>query len=228
MSEGEERKGVLALPVDGQDAELADAIDRVQFGPDGLIPAVLQEVGTGRVLTLAYMNRESLGRTLREGRTWLWSRSRQELWRKGATSGNTQAVRSVALDCDADAVLVLVEQTGVACHTGAESCFFDALTADSEEPFAALGELERIVAERAEAPTDESYTARLLERGVDGVGKKVGEEATEVAMAAKGQEHEAVVRESADLLYHLVVLWRDSGVSLEEVAGELRARRTPK
>ena len=117
---------------------------------------------------------------------------------------------------------------GWPCHTGAESCFFDALTADPGQPFAALGELERIVAERAEAPTDESYTARLLERGVDGVGKKVGEEATEVAMAAKGREHEAVVRESADLLYHLVVLWRDSGVSLEEVAGELRARRTPK
>ena len=105
MSEGAERNGVLALPVNGQDAELADAIDRVQFGPDGLIPAVLQEVETGRVLTLAYMNRESLERTLREGRTWLWSRSRQELWRKGATSGNTQSVRSVALDCDADAVL---------------------------------------------------------------------------------------------------------------------------
>lgn len=228
MTEGAERNGVLTLPVLGQDAELAVAVDRVRFGPDGLIPAVLQEVGTGRVLTLAYMNRESLERTLREGRTWLWSRSRQELWRKGATSGNTQGVRSVALDCDADAVLVLVEQTGVACHTGAETCFFDALTADSAQPFAALGELERIVAERADAPSEESYTARLLERGVDGVGKKVGEEATEVAMAAKGREREAVVRESADLLYHLVVLWRDSGVSLEEVAHELRARRAAK
>lgn len=228
MSEGAARTGSLALPVHGQDAELRDALDRVRFGPDGLIPTVLQEVGTGRVLTLAYMSRESLELTLTEGRTWLWSRSRSELWRKGATSGNTQAVRSVVLDCDADALLVLVEQTGVACHTGAETCFFDGLTSESPAPFAALGELERVVAERADASTEESYTARLLERGVDGVGKKVGEEATEVAMAAKGREREAVVRESADLLYHLVVLWRESGVSLEEVAGELTARRSPK
>lgn len=228
MSNGTGRNGVLALPVNGQDAELSEALHRVKFGSDGLIATVLQEAETGRVLTLAYMNRESLERTLREARTWLWSRSRQELWRKGATSGNTQTVRSVTLDCDADALLVQVEQTGVACHTGAETCFFDRLTTGSGEAFAAMGELERIIADRAEASTEESYTARLLERGVDGVGKKVGEEATEVAMAAKGREREAVVRESADLLYHLVVLWRDSGVSLEEVATELRTRRTAK
>jgi phosphoribosyl-ATP pyrophosphohydrolase/phosphoribosyl-AMP cyclohydrolase len=205
----------------------ADAVlDRVRFDDDGLVPAVLQDATTGRVLTLAYMSRESLARTLAEGRTWLWSRSRSELWRKGATSGNTQEVRAVHLDCDGDAVLVEVDQTGVACHTGAETCFFEAVTPPAHEAYAALADLERIVADRAGAPASESYTARLLERGVDGVGKKVGEEATEVAMAAKGREREAVVRESADLLYHLVVLWRDSGVRLEEVAGELAARRT--
>jgi phosphoribosyl-ATP pyrophosphohydrolase/phosphoribosyl-AMP cyclohydrolase len=180
------------------------------------------------VLTQAWMSRESLERTLERGETWFWSRSRQELWHKGATSGNTQAVRAVVLDCDADSVLVLVDQTGVACHTGAPSCFHEVLAGPVPEPFAALADLERTIAARAaDADPEGSYTARLLAKGIDTVCKKVGEEATEVAIAAKGAEHGQVVYESADLLYHLAVLWRASGVSLDEVTAELASRRRP-
>jgi phosphoribosyl-ATP pyrophosphohydrolase/phosphoribosyl-AMP cyclohydrolase len=217
----------------GADAEIgapaAERAGRVRYGPDGLVPAVVQDATTGRVLTQAWMNRESLERTLERGETWFWSRSRQELWRKGATSGNTQAVRAVMLDCDGDSVLVLVDQTGVACHTGAETCFHEPL-GEGPPPaaFAALADLERTVARRAEAADPgSSYTARLLTKGIDTVCKKVGEEATEVVLAAKGQEHGQVVYESADLLYHLAVLWRAAGVSLEEVAAELASRRKP-
>ncbi|MGE0028237.1 MAG: bifunctional phosphoribosyl-AMP cyclohydrolase/phosphoribosyl-ATP diphosphatase HisIE [Thermoleophilia bacterium] len=203
--------------------------ERVRFGADGLIPAVVQDAGTGRVLTQAWMNRESLERTLARGETWFWSRSRQELWRKGATSGNTQAVRAVLLDCDGDSLVVLVDPAGPACHTGAETCFGDALTGgEVPEPFAALADLERTVADRAAvADPEASYTARLLAKGIDTVCKKVGEEATEVVLAAKGAEHGQVVYESADLLYHLAVLWRATGVRLDEVAAELASRRRP-
>lgn len=216
----------------GADAEIgapaAERAARVRYGPDGLVPAVVQDATTGRVLTQAWMNRESLERTLERGETWFWSRSRQELWHKGATSGNTQAVRAVMLDCDGDAVLVLVDQTGVACHTGAETCFHEPLSDPSPETFAALADLERTVAQRAAAADpDASYTARLLAKGIDTVCKKVGEEATEVVLAAKGREHGQVVYESADLLYHLTVLWRAAGVSLEDVAAELASRRKP-
>ena len=211
----------------GEEASAA-LVERVRFGADGLVPAVVQDAGDGRVLTLAYMNRESLERTLERGETWFWSRSRRELWRKGATSGNTQAVRSVTLDCDGDAVLVKVNQTGVACHTGAATCFHDPLTDDTPEPFAAVADLVRTVGDRAAAADPESsYTARLLAKGIDTVCKKVGEEATEVVIAAKGEEHGQVVYESADLLYHLAVLWRAAGVDFDEVAAELASRRPP-
>jgi phosphoribosyl-ATP pyrophosphohydrolase/phosphoribosyl-AMP cyclohydrolase len=203
-------------------------LDDVRFGPDGLIPAIVQDATDGRVLTLAWMNRESLEMTIARRETWFWSRSRQELWHKGATSGNTQHVRSVALDCDGDAVLVTVDQTGVACHTGAATCFHRPLTGDAGEPFAALTDLTRTVTARAaDADPGSSYTARLLAKGIDTVCKKVGEEATEVVIAAKGREHGQVVYESADLLYHLAVLWAAAGVSLEEVAAELASRRAP-
>jgi len=212
----------------GPGVAASELVGRVRFGADGLVPAVVQDAGDGRVLTQAWMSRESLERTLERGETWFWSRSRQELWRKGATSGNTQAVRAVILDCDGDSLLVLVDQTGVACHTGAPSCFHQPLTpGPAPAPFAALPDLERIVAERAEAADpDASYTARLLAKGIDTVCKKVGEEATEVVLAAKGREREQVVYESADLLYHLAVLWREAGVGFDEVAAELGRRRS--
>ena len=217
----------MAEPGQAAPAAAPDLVARVRFGPDGLVPAVVQDAGDGRVLTQAWMSRESLERTLETGETWVWSRSRRELWRKGATSGNTQAVRAVVLDCDQDALLVLVDQTGVACHTGAPTCFHEPLTeGGAPAPFAALADLERTVAGRAEAADPEaSYTARLLAEGIDQVCKKVGEEATEVVLAAKGGERDQVVYESADLLYHLAVLWRASGVGLDEVARELASRR---
>lgn len=204
-------------------------LERVRFGDDGLVPAVVQDAGDGRVLMQAWMNRESLQRTVERGETWFWSRSRKELWHKGATSGHTQRVRSVLLDCDADSLLVLVDQTGVACHTGAPTCYFTPVDEAPAEPFAAITDLVRTVAERAaDADPESSYTARLLAKGIDTVCKKVGEEATEVAIAAKGREHDQVVYESADLLYHLAVLWQISGVGLDEVTAELASRRTPR
>lgn len=206
----------------------AELTGRVRFDEAGLVPAVVQDAGSGRVLMQAYMNRESLDLTLREGVSWFWSRSRGELWNKGATSGNTQAVRSVLLDCDGDCLLLLVDQTGPACHTGEPTCFFTAAGAPPAQPFAALADLVRTVASRAgDADPESSYTARLLAKGIDTVCKKVGEEATEVVIAAKGREHDQVVYESADLLYHLSVLWQASGVDLDEVAAELASRRPP-
>ena len=208
------------------DAE-PDVLARVRFGPDGLVPVVVQDATSGRVLTHAWMNQESLTRTLATGQTWFWSRSRQELWNKGATSGHTQRVRGLMLDCDGDTILALVDQTGVACHTGAETCFFDRLAGQATQPFASLAALERTVTERAKAADpDVSYTARLLAKGIDTVCKKVGEEATEVVLAAKGEERGQVVYESADLLYHLTVLWQAAGVRLDEVAAELDSRRS--
>lgn len=203
-----------------------NVMERVRFGADGLIPAIVQDATSGQVLTLAWMNRESLERTLAEGRTWFWSRSRSELWNKGATSGNTQTVRSIAMDCDQDALVVLVDQTGVACHTGAQTCFHEPVAGTPFEPFTAIAELTRTIAERAAANDPESsYTARLLAKGIDTCCKKVGEEATEVVLAAKGKEHDQLVYESADLLYHLAVVWQASGVDFAEVAAELKSRR---
>jgi phosphoribosyl-ATP pyrophosphohydrolase/phosphoribosyl-AMP cyclohydrolase len=207
-------------------AAAAALVEKVRFSEDGLAPAIVQDAASGRVLTLAWMSRESLERTLLEGETWFWSRSRGELWHKGATSGNTQAVRAIRLDCDGDAVVILVDPAGPACHTGSETCFNEPLSGEDPEPFTAIADLTRVIAVRA-ADGDESssYTARLLAKGVDTICKKVGEEATEVVLAAKGREHEAVARESADLLYHLAVLWQHAGVDFAEVAAVLESRR---
>jgi len=205
-----------------------ELLGRVRFGADGLVPAIVQDARSGRVLTQAWMNRESLGLTLERGETWFWSRSRQELWHKGATSGNTQSVRGIILDCDGDSLVVLVDPAGPACHTGRPTCYFTPVDAAPGEPFAAIADLVRTVADRAaEADPESSYTSRLLAKGIDTVCKKVGEEATEVVIAAKGREHGQVVYESADLLYHLSVLWRASGVEFEEIAAELASRRPP-
>ncbi len=204
----------------------ADLIDRVAFDGDGLVTAVIQDASSGRVLTVAYMNRESLTQTLATGQTWFYSRSRQELWHKGATSGNTQAVRGVVLDCDGDALLVLVDPAGPACHNGTTSCFTAVLSGSDAQSFTAIGDLVAVINARADAAdTESSYTASLLARGIDQVCKKVGEEATEVVLAAKGNEHNQVVYESADLLYHLAVLWRATGIAPQEVAAELERRR---
>ncbi len=210
------------------ESSAAISVDDVAFDAQGLVPAVIQDAASGRVLTVAFMNRDALARTLSEGQTWLWSRSRGELWHKGATSGNTQRVRGIIADCDADALLVLVDPDGPACHTGARTCFFTRLAGAQAEPFAALADLSATVAARAaDADPEHSYTASLLARGIDTVCKKVGEEATEVVLAAKGNERGQVIYESADLLYHLTVLWQAAGVTPDEVAAELARRQTP-
>jgi phosphoribosyl-ATP pyrophosphohydrolase/phosphoribosyl-AMP cyclohydrolase len=198
----------------------------VRFDERGLVPAVVQDARTREVLTLAYMNEESLRRTLSEGETWFWSRSRSELWHKGATSGNTQRVVDVRLDCDADALVVLVEPRGPACHTGAVSCFRgDDVESRSERIGDVLeGLYEVVLARRREMP-EGSYTTYLFEKGLNKILKKVGEEAAETIIAAKDEDAGALAAETADLVYHLLVLLVERGLTLEALAEELRRRR---
>jgi phosphoribosyl-ATP pyrophosphohydrolase/phosphoribosyl-AMP cyclohydrolase len=194
----------------------------VAFDENGLVPCVIQDWRSGEVLTLAYMNEEALRRTRETGEVHLYSRSRGEQWHKGATSGNTQAVKALRYDCDADTVLALVEPAGPACHTGARSCFFEGDRALM--PHEALPLLERTIAERAAERPDGSYTAQLL-ADPPFAGAKVQEEAEEVARAAREESDERVAEEAADVLYHLAVLLRSRGLSLADAGEVLRARR---
>ncbi len=203
-------------------------IDDIKFDERGLAPAIVQDARTRRVLMLAYVNRESLQRTIETGETWFWSRSRQELWHKGATSGNTQQVESISADCDGDAVLVSVVPQGPACHTGEESCFFNSLVekdglaeTDLATTLARLYEL--IELRRRERP-EGSYTTYLFDQGLDKILKKVGEEATETIVSAKNEDRAGLVNEASDLLYHLLVLFVERGVSLSDVNYELVKR----
>ena len=197
--------------------------DAIAFDERGLAPCIVQDWRTGEVLTLAYMNREALDRTQASGQTWFWSRSRGELWHKGATSGNVQTVRELRYDCDADALLALVEPAGPACHTGERTCFHNG---DREPaPHEAVPVLERTVAERAAAAdTGSSYTARLLADPAF-AGAKVEEEAEEVARAAREESDERVREEAADVLYHLDVLLAGRGLSIADAFSVLNARR---
>jgi len=198
----------------------------VRFDERGLVPAVVQDARTREVLTLAYMNEESLRRTLAEGQTWFWSRSRSELWHKGATSGNTQRVVEVRLDCDSDALVVLVEPRGPACHTGAVSCFNrDEVEKGSAGIGDALEELYEVIAARRREMPEGSYTTYLFEKGLNKILKKVGEESAETIIAAKDGDDEALKAETADLLYHLVVMLVERGLTLEDVGRELARRR---
>jgi phosphoribosyl-AMP cyclohydrolase / phosphoribosyl-ATP pyrophosphohydrolase len=189
----------------------------------GLAPCVVQDWRTGEVLTLAYMNQDALRLTNERGETHFWSRSRGELWHKGATSGNTQAVRALRYDCDADAILALVEPAGPACHTGERTCFHQG-TLEPLAPHEALPSLERTVAARAAERPQGSYTAALLaDPGL--IGAKVEEEAEEVARAAREEDDERVAEEAADVLYHLTVLLRSRGLSLADAERVLVGRR---
>lgn len=192
----------------------------VSFDQSGLVPAIVQDARTREVLTLAYMNQESLTRTLESGETWFWSRSRNELWHKGETSGNTQQVVSLASDCDNDAIVVLVNPAGPACHTGARSCF------DVEQDLnGLLTELYELIESRERDRPAGSYTTYLFDKGLDKILKKVGEESTETIIAAKNDDRKLFVAEVSDLVYHLLVLLVARGVSLDEVRAELSQRR---
>jgi phosphoribosyl-ATP pyrophosphohydrolase/phosphoribosyl-AMP cyclohydrolase len=194
----------------------------VAFDERGLAPCVIQDWASGEVLTLAYMNAEALAKTRETGELHLWSRSRDELWHKGATSGHTQAVKALRLDCDGDAILALVEPAGPACHTGERTCFHNGdLTT---MPHEVLPGLERTIAARAAEMPDGSYTAELLREG-GRAGEKVQEEAEEVARAAREESDERVAEEAADVLYHLAVLLRSRGLSLADAEEVLLARR---
>jgi phosphoribosyl-AMP cyclohydrolase / phosphoribosyl-ATP pyrophosphohydrolase len=195
----------------------------IAFDERGLAPCVIQDWRSGEVLTLAYMNAEALARTRETGELHLWSRSRDELWRKGATSGNTQAVRALRFDCDLDAVLALVEPAGPACHTGERTCFHNG-ELEPPAPHEALPGLERTIAARAAERPEGSYTAALL-ADPPHVGDKVREEAEEVARAAREESDERVAEEAADVLYHLAVLLRSRGLSLADAEEALLARR---
>jgi phosphoribosyl-AMP cyclohydrolase / phosphoribosyl-ATP pyrophosphohydrolase len=196
--------------------------DAIAFDEHGLVACVIQDWASGEVLTLAYMNREALQRTRETGELHLWSRSRGELWHKGATSGNTQAVKALRLDCDGDAILALVEPAGPACHTGERTCFHRG-ELDPPAPHEVLPGLERTIAGRAEHAPAGSYTAQLLaDREL--TGGKVQEEAEEVARAAREESDERVAEEAADVLYHLAVLLRSRGLSLAD-AGEVLVER---
>lgn len=209
---------------------MTQTVDRVEFDENGLVPVVAQDAVTGDVLTLAYANREAVEKTLSTGEAHYYSRSRAELWRKGATSGNTQSVVEVRVDCDCDALLYRVEPRGPACHTGETTCFFTTLSGDgmtnatSEEVgFGTMVErLAGTIAQRHREMPEESYTAGLIRSGPERVAQKVGEEAVEVVVAALTDER--LAEETADLVYHLLVLLEERGVGIENVAGVLRDR----
>ncbi len=196
--------------------------DDLKFDERGLIPAIVQDSQTREVLTLAYMNEESLARTIETGQTWFWSRSRNELWHKGETSGNTQSVVALHSDCDKDAIVVLVKPSGPACHTGARSCF-DA-TLDEDLGFL-LNSLYQLIESRERERPEGSYTTYLFKSGLDKILKKVGEESAETIIAAKNEERPRLTAEVADLVYHLLVLLVARGVSLDEIRAELASRR---
>ena len=197
-------------------------IDDLKFGERGLIPAIVQDARTREVLTLAYMNAESLARTIETGQTWFWSRSRNGLWHKGETSGNTQSVVSLHSDCDKDAIVVLVNPAGPACHTGARSCF-DSTAADKDIGLL-LNDLYTLIESRERERPEGSYTTYLFNSGLDKILKKVGEESAETIIAAKNEDRVRLTAEVADLVYHLLVLLVARGVSLDEIRAELASR----
>ena len=196
----------------------------LKFDEKGLIPAIVQDHYTKQVLTLAYMNRETLALTIAEKRTVFWSRSRQEIWRKGETSGNIQRVVSITADCDGDALVVEVVKDGPACHTGAESCFFNEVyVSDELKPFAWEG-LYQMLKGRKDTPKEGSYTTYLFEKGMDKILKKVGEESTEVIVAACKRDREETIYEIADLAYHVMVLMVEMGITVEDITKEEEKR----
>lgn len=199
-------------------------IEELKFDEKGLIPAVVVDAVSKKVLTVAYMNRESLAVSLEKGLTCFWSRSRSELWLKGETSGNYQHIVSITADCDRDALLVTVEKDGPACHTGADSCFFEPVWQSEERSEFSLDGLYGLLQQRKADKPEGSYTTYLFEKGLDKILKKIGEESTEVIIAAKAEDKKETVYELADLAYHAMVLMVQMGISTEEIHKELASR----
>ena len=199
-------------------------IDQLKFDERGLIPAIVVDAVTGKVLTLAYMNRESLEISMEKGLTCFWSRSRNELWLKGETSGNFQHIVSITADCDADALVVTVEKEGPACHKGTDSCFNDTLWQSESLKDFSLSDLIKLIEGRKTDKKEGSYTTYLFEKGRDKILKKVGEESTEVIIAAATDDKKETIYEIADLCYHVLVLMIEMGISLEDIHKELASR----
>ena len=199
-------------------------IDSIRFDEKGLVPAIVQDYYSKQVLTLAYMNRESLEITMREGKTCFYSRSRGELWRKGETSGNFQQVVSITADCDRDALVIEVIKDGPACHTGEESCFFEPVYQSDEVGAFSYEDLYRMLEDRKKNPREGSYTTYLFEKGKDKILKKIGEESTEVIIGAAKNDRSETLYEIADLAYHVMVLMVEEGIPMKELARELASR----
>lgn len=199
-------------------------IDQLKFDEKGLIPAVIVEAGTHRLLMVAYMNRESLKISMETGKTCFWSRSRQELWTKGETSGNYQHIVSITADCDMDTLKVVVEKDGPACHTGAETCFFNPVYQSDEKFDFTLDALMELIRGRKTNPQEGSYTTYLFQKGLDKILKKIGEESTEVIIAAKDNDPKETIYEISDLVYHVMVMMIQQGISLEDIRRELASR----
>lgn len=201
-------------------------IDQIRYDERGLVPTIVQDYLDGTVLMMAWMNRESLQKTLETGETWFWSRSRQELWHKGGTSGHTQKIQAIRYDCDSDTLLVSVEQIGdIACHTGERSCFHRVDGMITPPPADTLSQLFQVICDRRDHPTDTSYTCKLFAGGDNKILKKIGEETAEVVMAFKDNEPDAIAGEVADLLYHTLVALAHHQVDLKAVYRKLQERR---
>lgn len=201
-------------------------IQQIRYNEQGLVPAIAQDYLDGTVLMMAWMNAESLQKTLETGETWYWSRSRQELWHKGATSGHIQKVKSIRYDCDSDALLISIEQVGdIACHTGERSCFHQVDSTKSAPQADTLSEVFRVICDRRDHPVEKSYTCKLLAGGDNKILKKIGEEAAEVVMACKDNDSNAIASEVADLFYHTLVALAAHQVDLRDVYRQLQQRR---
>ncbi|EGG31582.1 bifunctional phosphoribosyl-AMP cyclohydrolase/phosphoribosyl-ATP diphosphatase HisIE [Paenibacillus sp. HGF5] len=220
-----------------KDLSLEQVSEHIRWDAAGLVPAIIQDAESKQVLMMAYMNRESLRLTLESGETWFWSRSREELWHKGATSGNVQTVVSMTYDCDGDTLLLQVNPNGPACHTGQTTCFHNEITAQGQkrelanqgtavsgERFAVLAELEEVIAQREVERPEGAYTTYLFDKGVDKILKKVGEEASETIIAAKNKDNAELKLEVSDLIYHLLVLLQERKLPLDEIMDELSRR----
>jgi len=206
--------------------ETAIPVETIRYNEQGLVPAIVQDYLDGTVLMLAWMNQDSLQKTLETGETWFWSRSRQEYWHKGETSGHLQQVKSIRYDCDSDAILVTVEQIGdIACHTGERSCFHQTDGTIQAPPADTISQVFGVICDRRDHPNPESYTCKLLAGGDNKILKKIGEESAEVVMACKDDDPDAIAGEAADLIYHLLVALASHQVDVKEVYRKLQERR---